>query len=213
MNLVILGATGRTGLLLVRQALDAGHHVTAYVRKNGDLPAHPDLTVMLGPLGDAAAMTAAFTGADAVVSCLGPAATPAVAFQRHTLMTDTLPVVLSSMGTAGVGKLVVLSALGVGGSARKTSAVARLAYATFTRTVYADKVIAERPLATTAVDWTLVYPGVLTDKAPKRPATARDLAEITTIPGLPRVPRSEVARVLLEAATTATWSRRTVAVI
>ena len=39
-------------------------------------------------------------------------------------------------------------------------------------------------LAILRLDRTLVYPGVLTDKSPKRPATTRDLAETTTIPGL-----------------------------
>jgi putative NADH-flavin reductase len=32
MNIVILGATGKTGSILLRQALDAGHTVTALVR-------------------------------------------------------------------------------------------------------------------------------------------------------------------------------------
>ncbi|MGW2223143.1 NAD(P)H-binding protein, partial [Nonomuraea sp. NPDC001684] len=39
MRLVIFGATGRTGLELVRQALDLGHEVTAVVRDAARLPA------------------------------------------------------------------------------------------------------------------------------------------------------------------------------
>ena len=32
LKVVIFGATGGTGIQLVKQALDAGHHVTVYVR-------------------------------------------------------------------------------------------------------------------------------------------------------------------------------------
>jgi putative NADH-flavin reductase len=37
MRLAVFGATGRTGVPLVEQALDRGHHVTAFVRDPGKL--------------------------------------------------------------------------------------------------------------------------------------------------------------------------------
>lgn len=54
---------------------------------------------------------------------------------------------------------------------------------------------------------------MLTDGPAKTPAEVRDLAEVDAVPGLPRVTRGEVARVLLGAATTGTWSRRIVTVV
>ena len=33
MNILIFGATGRTGISLVNKSLEAGHEVTAYVRE------------------------------------------------------------------------------------------------------------------------------------------------------------------------------------
>jgi uncharacterized protein YbjT (DUF2867 family) len=49
MNLTVFGATGGVGRELVTQALDAGHHVTAYVRNSGKLDlTHPNLTVIAG---------------------------------------------------------------------------------------------------------------------------------------------------------------------
>ena len=45
MKLTVFGATGGIGLELVTQALDAGHHVTAYVRNAAKLNlAHAQLT-------------------------------------------------------------------------------------------------------------------------------------------------------------------------
>ena len=37
MKLLVLGATGKTGSEVVRQALDAGHEVTAFVRDRAKL--------------------------------------------------------------------------------------------------------------------------------------------------------------------------------
>lgn len=42
MKLAILGGTGKTGLLLVQQAVDAGHEVTAIMRNTDDYPVKHD---------------------------------------------------------------------------------------------------------------------------------------------------------------------------
>jgi len=73
MNLTIFGATGGVGREVVSQALDAGHHVTAYVRTPAKLSVtHPALTVAAGELTDRDAVQRAVHGADAVISALGP---------------------------------------------------------------------------------------------------------------------------------------------
>src|SRR5260370_11711527 len=72
MNLVVLGATGRTGRLVVEQALAAGHTVTALVRSPEKLPTgSPNLRVVTGHATDPAAVSRALEGADAVISTLG----------------------------------------------------------------------------------------------------------------------------------------------
>ena len=52
-NLVVLGAAGRTGRLLVEHALAAGHSVTALVRSPEKLTLrHPKLRVVVGDATD-----------------------------------------------------------------------------------------------------------------------------------------------------------------
>ena len=64
MNLVVLGATGRTGGLVVEQALAAGHTVTALVRSPEKLTTgHSNLNVVRGEATDASAVTGALEGA------------------------------------------------------------------------------------------------------------------------------------------------------
>src|SRR5215213_2748645 len=73
MKLTVFGATGGVGREVVTQALDAGHHVTAYVRNPATLTlTHPNLTVITGELTDRDAVQPAVHGADAVMSALGP---------------------------------------------------------------------------------------------------------------------------------------------
>jgi putative NADH-flavin reductase len=72
MNFTVFGATGGVGREVVTQALDAGHHVIAYVRNPSKLDVtHPNLTVVAGELSDREAVQRAVHGADAVISALG----------------------------------------------------------------------------------------------------------------------------------------------
>jgi putative NADH-flavin reductase len=73
MKLIIFGATGGTGQEIVRQALENGHDVTVLVRAPAKLTIqHDRLKVIVGDIGDAAAVEKAVAGADAVISALGP---------------------------------------------------------------------------------------------------------------------------------------------
>src|SRR3979409_1428120 len=72
MNLLVLGATGRTGRLVVEQALAADHGVTALVRSPEKLTlVHSNLRVVAGEATDKSALSEALEGADAVISTLG----------------------------------------------------------------------------------------------------------------------------------------------
>ena len=74
---LIVGASGATGRLLVRQLLDSGHSVKAIVRSAGSLPDpvrnHPKLTIIEASILDlgAAELTGLVRGCDGVASCLG----------------------------------------------------------------------------------------------------------------------------------------------
>lgn len=76
MNLLIFGASGGTGRLLVRQALAQNHTVAAFVRTPARLGiTHAGLTVIVGDVADGPAAARAVQGQDAMLSALG-AATP-----------------------------------------------------------------------------------------------------------------------------------------
>src|SRR3954468_23007993 len=73
MNVTVFGATGGVGREVVSRALDAGHHVTAYLRNPAKLAVtHPNLKEITGELTDRDAVHRAAHGADAIISALGP---------------------------------------------------------------------------------------------------------------------------------------------
>lgn len=73
MNLVVLGANGRTGRHVVQLALERGAHVTAVVRSADKrlTTQHPHLETKIGDPCDPLFLTEAFAGQELVISSLG----------------------------------------------------------------------------------------------------------------------------------------------
>jgi putative NADH-flavin reductase len=73
MNVTVFGATGKIGRLVVADLLQAGHHVTVYVRNPAKLEfSDSDVTVVEGTLADSQAIRESVRSSDAVISALGP---------------------------------------------------------------------------------------------------------------------------------------------
>ncbi len=72
MKLAIFGASGRTGLPLLEQALQQGHEVKTLVRNPSKLNiTHDHLTVIQGDATDPTAVETTITGSEAVLTVLG----------------------------------------------------------------------------------------------------------------------------------------------
>jgi putative NADH-flavin reductase len=111
-DLTVLGATGRTGAEVVRQALGRGHDVRALARSPEKaatvLGEHERLRVVEGDLLDAAAVERAVKGAEAVINAAGP-----VKGAPKDLQQRAIAHVLDAMDAAGVERLVTLTGAGV----------------------------------------------------------------------------------------------------
>lgn len=72
MKIVIIGATGKTGMLLTKQAIKGGHEVTAYVRNPDKLNLKDkNSNSFKGDTKDAKVLTKALKGKDAVALAIG----------------------------------------------------------------------------------------------------------------------------------------------
>ena len=101
MRIVVLGATGRTGVLVAERALERGMDVVALVRHDPDPPLDARVTVTLLDLRDQDAIAPSLAGADAVVSAIGPVAGITV-----TEVSETTQAVVDAMLRAGVRRIV-----------------------------------------------------------------------------------------------------------
>jgi uncharacterized protein YbjT (DUF2867 family) len=198
MKIVILGATGLTGRLVVEQALTRGDQVVAYVRNPDGIAANPGLEIAVGQLGDTLALKAAINGADAVLVCLG---THKQRMKKNVdLMQKSLPSIIKAMQEANVPRMVLMSAYGVGETARTAGLIARVVYRMVVGAIYQDKERSEALLPGSGLKWTSVYPVVLTDGPPAAAVEVRPMTQVHKVAGLPKVSRADVARVMLDAA-------------
>ncbi len=200
MRLFLLGATGRTGLALTRQALERGHTVTAFVRSPEKIGVRSDrLQILAGDVFDGEGLARTLGGHDAVVSALG-----ATSRAPTTVYGDSARGIIQAMQRTGVQRLLVVSSallypkLGglLGDLARFTL-----------RNALADARTMEALILATDLDWTIVRPPRLTD--------AKPAARYRVSDGPPRagsIARADLARCLLDAASETAYSRKVVGV-
>ena len=108
MNIVVFGANGPTGLEVCRQALAAGHHVTAAVRRPDDFPLRDNaLDVRKANVMDGSSLAPIIGNADAVLSALGAA----YSRQEIRLYSTSIKAIVAGMrGSDHCRRLVVVSA-------------------------------------------------------------------------------------------------------
>jgi putative NADH-flavin reductase len=206
MKIIVFGATGGTGKEIVRQAIEQGHMVTAFVRDASSLPAQDNLKIVVGDLFDAAAVTAAIDGSRAVLSALGPRTLKKDAM----LLGKALPNILAGMDQHYIQRLIVLGAAGSKYPAGKYQTgwfrlVLGFAKATFLRHAFTDQAIQEKLLEQSGMDFTIVRTPRLNDKA--------EQGEVRVLPdGLPsggwQIRRTDVADFMLQQLTDPRFHRQ-----
>ncbi|MGI5378800.1 NAD(P)-dependent oxidoreductase [Streptomyces sp. CA-251387] len=202
MKLLILGATGPTGRHVVDLALDGGDTVTVLARRPealADLADQVDVAT-----GDATShhdVAKAMAGQDVVISALGRS----TSVRADDLFTRAAAAVIGAAEEQGVSRLVWLSSFGVGDTYRSASAMQKVMYSTFLRNLYANKETSEKAIRSSGLDWTLVYPTMLT----KGPAKGSYLVgERLPMKGNPTISRADVADFMYKAAHSPEWIHR-----
>ncbi len=193
MQLTIFGATGAVGSQLVDQALQAGHTVTAVVRDPARLKTslHGTPRVITADVMDPEAIRDAVTGADAVVSTLGPPGRGPT-----SILADSTLSIITAMDNAGASRLITIS----GSMVDDTGDGPLLRYfgkpitRRILKNVCTDMRNAEAEIHGSDLDWTIVRPPRLTNHAATgnwRIATDRNLPH-----GI-KIPRSDLAACIL----------------
>lgn len=163
MKLLIIGAAGKLGRELVRQGFEAGHAVTALVRRSTTPSVFPsDVRVVEGNLLDPASLRGAIAGQDAVLAAV--ASKPGLR-QAPALYVPGAVSLRSAMEAERVSRVLwVTSAAVEPEDLAATAVVFRwLIEPLLLRGVYADAAASEAVLRSSALDWTFVRLTQLTD--------------------------------------------------
>jgi uncharacterized protein YbjT (DUF2867 family) len=191
LRIAVLGATGATGALLVRQALERGHTVVAVARDptRVDAPDNERLVRAAGDVLDPEGLAAAIAGSDVVVSALG---------NRQGGGPQILAAGARAVLAAEPPRVVWLGAFGTGASAGPAGTPTRALLRLALRGELHDKATADGLVV--AAGGTVVHAGPLTNGALSSSRRTVDLADAPRRL-LPRpVSRATVAAAMLDEA-------------
>ena len=202
-KILVLGATGGTGRLIVREALARGFDVSALVRSQEKAGGLEGAQIIIGDARDEGALREALRGRDAVVSALG---TPVSPWREVTVLSSATQALVRAMKAEKVSRLVCITGIGAGDSAGHGGFLFdRLILPALLRKVYADKNRQEAVVRASGLDWVLVRPSVLNDKPARR--KIRALTDLSGFHG-GTIARQDVADFVLDQVQADAWLRR-----
>ncbi len=203
MRLVIFGATGRTGIPLIQQALAAGHEVVAFARTPSKIPVqHERLTSIQGEIQDAAKVAEAIKGADAVLNVLGPNKTSGKA-----MLATAAQNIVAAMQQHRVQRLVSLTGAGIRDEKDEPKVMDRVMgvlLRLLSAEVLKDSENAVATFRNSGLDWTIVRGPMLTEGPQLGKYRVGYVGKDSGI----RISRADVAAFMLKLATESSYLKQ-----
>ena len=200
-KILVFGATGKTGLEVIKQSLALGHTVTAGARNAAPLAAFSGLQIVKGDIYDLGFLKETLLTArpDAIITCLGVHGTNA--FNRTKLYSETMTNIVGAMQASGVTKRIVcISSWGSKKAKENAWFLDWLLKPILFSGFIHDMALMETILEKSNLDYTIVRPPGLTDK----PATGKVIIEenlYQNTKGKWTITRADLAAVLVDVAT------------
>lgn len=193
-QLCVFGASGRTGLMLINNAVDMGYGVTAFCRSESDRQYLPENAVcVVGDIRNSEHIDQAVAGADVVICAFG---------QREpfkdVFCADATARIVDSMKKNGVSRIFCIAGALCGDDSTNWSRFIKV-MAWFSRKVRpevaADRDEQERIVEASGLDWTMLKPPELLDENEK----PRFLhGENLTVDVYSRISRHHLGKFILE---------------
>jgi putative NADH-flavin reductase len=198
MKITVFGASGKTGILIVYQALNQGHQVTAFARQLSKVTIqHKNLRVIQGDILEFEKVKMAVDGQDAILCALGVDKN-----KPNTILSDGTKNILDTMESSGVKRFICMSSAGILGDDGGFW-FGKVFMPLFLRHVFADKRRQAKIIQESKADWVIVRPTGLTD-APKTNTYKVNL----DLPTSRTIPRADVADFMLKLVTDKRYDRQ-----
>lgn len=191
MKIAIFGSTGKTGIELVKQALEHGHEVTVMVRDPKRLPTFAkEIRVFTGDFTNLDVVKSTIEGQDVVICTLGSREL----YKNIGLITFGTRVIIEAMQEVGVKRLVVMSSMGIGESWHNLPLFTKALFKLFMPAAREDHEAQELAVKSSGLDWTIIRPSGLTNDPN---VTSYEYGEQFK-PKTSRISRANVANLILK---------------
>ncbi len=209
MKVLVVGAGGKTGKLVVERAVAAGHHVTAFLHRhddekqdNPDFPA--GVEIVHGDVRNPSRLDTAMAGVQAVIDCIGGTKP----FLKTDLETASAEAILNGMFRNGAKRLIAISVLGVGDSKDEgTWFYEHVMVPTFLHGASRDKEHMEDNIERSGLEYIIVRPPILSDSDPTGQIKVIDHGETAH-----KITRGDLAKFLVENLESSTYLNQIVTV-
>jgi putative NADH-flavin reductase len=198
MKIAVFGASGKTGILIVFQALNQGHQVTAFSRQASKVTIkHDRLRIVEGDVMDLNKVSEAVEGQDAVLCALGNDKN-----KPSTTLSEGTRNILIAMEAKGVKRFICMSSAGILGNDGGFW-FGKIIMPLFLNHVFEDKKRQMKVIQESQADWVIIRPTGLTD-SPKTNTYKINLE----IPTSKSIPRADVADFMIRLVTDKKYDRQ-----
>lgn len=160
-NILVFGATGRTGTKFVTQALNRNYRVTAFVRDPSRLQIKNDnLTVFQGNILNPVDVDNSVEGQDIVVVLLANKTSDAVR-KSNTIISEAMVNIIAAMKNQGIKRLLFVSSFGLN---HKIFWPEKIFIKTILKNIFADIPKQEELIKQSNLDWVIVRPARLVNE-------------------------------------------------
>ncbi|KAJ5205490.1 hypothetical protein N7491_003882 [Penicillium cf. griseofulvum] len=211
MRVLVIGGSGQTGRLVIDEALQRGHKITALIRNPSSLPAMEGLNIVKGTPVEYSNIESAFNAlqGDLPTAVIVTLSSPKEEGTR--VMSQAHENLIAVMKRHGVSKIATLSSFGVGSSLENITVLMKWAISkTSLGYSFADHNHVDEILKNSELEFVLLRPARLTmsKKAPVQ-FLGDEGKGLGIFAGLGGISRASVAACLVDAVEKSTWDRST----
>ena len=168
MKILLFGATGRTGRIILQKALKDGHEVTAIVRDPSKING-TKANIVQGSPYDKKTVQKAMAGCDAVINTLNISRTSDSPWAKlrspKDLISRTAQNAIDAMKENNTKRIIVMSTIGAGESKKKLPFIVKLVVGCSNlRHAFKDHTRQEEILANSDRNWTVIRFPMLTEE-------------------------------------------------
>ena len=214
MKILLFGATGRTGKLILQKALKDGHNVTAIVRTPSRLN-RLGAEIVEGTPYNKETVKKAIDNCDVVISTLNVSRVSDSPWAKlrspKDMISSSIQNALEAMQEKGIKRIIVMSVLGAGESWAKMPFIFKLVVSSSNlRHTFNDHTRQEELLAASESNWTVIRLPMLTEEKGEKEVIVKRINDNTKLNR--KITRESVARFILNILNNDTYYKTIVAV-